>query len=171
MFAGTYRGTTAAVETVKKAYVDETVLPALLERNHANIDKLLHTELGEEVGASRYTQQHSKIFGKLILTFYHIFPIRYYVTALSLGSMNQLFFQDDDPKKLKVQMPSDRMILLQLANGLNFIHSKQLAHGEIRPENVRVFISSFNSSTVDVKWTGFGLFKSASKAVQLSQQN
>ena len=85
--------------------------------------------------------------------------------------MNQLFFQDDDPKKLKVQMPSDRMILLQLANGLNFIHSKQLAHGEIRPENVRVFISSFNSSTVDVKWTGFGLFKSASKAVQLSQQN
>ena len=67
-------------------------------------------------------------------------------------------------------MPSDRMILLQLANGLNFIHSKQLAHGDIRPENVLVFINSFNSSTVYVKWTGFGFLKSAFKAVQLSQQ-
>ena len=62
-----FRGTTATVERIKKAYFDKTVLPTLLKLNHANIAKLLHTELDEQ-GAFRYTQQHSEIFGKMILT-------------------------------------------------------------------------------------------------------
>ena len=55
-------------------------------------------------------------------------------------------------------MPTEKSFLLKLADGLDFIHSKNLVHGDIRPENVLLFSSS-NSKTASVKWTGFGLFK------------
>jgi serine/threonine protein kinase len=58
-------------------------------------------------------------------------------------------------------MPSQKVVLLQLANGLEFIHSRQLLHCDIRPGNVLIF-TSFNNGPAFVKWSGFGLFKSAS---------
>ena len=79
--------------------------------------------------------------------------------------MDQLFLQDKDPRKYECPMPSQKVVLLQLANGLEFIHSKQLIHGDIRPGNVLIF-SSFNNGPAFVKWAGFGLYKSASKMLQ-----
>ena len=55
-------------------------------------------------------------------------------------------------------MPSEKVVLYQLANGLNFIHSQHLVHGAICPENVVIFSSS-SSETALLKWAGFGLFK------------
>ena len=58
-----------------------------------------------------------------------------------------------------------------LMSWISFIpNNLVMSHGDIRPKNVLVSTSSFNSSTVYVKWTGFGSVKKASKAVQLSQQ-
>ena len=85
---------------------------------------------------------------------------RYYAIEVSLGSLDQVFLQNGHPKKLDVKMPTEKAFLLKLANGLDFIHSKNLVHGEICPENVLIF-SSPNSKTASVKWTGFGLLKAA----------
>ena len=72
--------------------------------------------------------------------------------------MDHLFLEDGNPKKFNRSfMPTDNIVLLQLANGLDFLHSKQLVHGEIKPENVT--LSSSSNGTVCVKWTGFGLLK------------
>lgn len=77
--------------------------------------------------------------------------------------MDQLFLEDGHPKKLSPRMPSAKTVLLQLANGLNFIHStKQLIHGDIRPENVSIFTSPC-SGQATVKWTGFSQFKTSIK--------
>jgi len=86
------------------------------------------------------------------------FTSRYYAMEVSLGSLNQVFLPDGHPKKLHVKMPTDKTFLLKLTNGLEFIHSKNLVHGDIRPENVLLF-SCTSTTIVSVKWTGFGLLK------------
>ena len=83
---------------------------------------------------------------------------RYYATEVSQASIDQLFLKDGNPNKFSVQMPTDKVFLLQLANGLEFIHSKQLVHGDIRPENVHMFPCSTGLPAV-IKWAGFALFK------------
>jgi serine/threonine-protein kinase/endoribonuclease IRE1 len=78
--------------------------------------------------------------------------------------MDQLFLEDGHPKKFTTQMPSDKNVLVQLAEGLDYIHStKQLIHGDIRPENVLIFNSPRLHQAATVKWAGFGLFKSVNK--------
>jgi serine/threonine-protein kinase/endoribonuclease IRE1 len=49
-------------------------------------------------------------------------------------------------------MPSRVQVLLQLANGLGYLHSLNILHGDIKPENI--LISS--TTPVHMKWTGFG---------------
>ena len=50
--------------------------------------------------------------------------------------MDQLFLEDGHPLKFTGYMPSDKVVLLHLANGLEYIHSQQLLHRNIKPENV-----------------------------------
>ena len=95
----------------------------------------------------------------LILCF---FRYRFYATEVNQASMFQLFFRDENLKKFKGFMPSDKVVIQQLASGLEYIYSKQLAHGNIRPENVHIFIPT-NSSPAVVKWAGFTLFKQLDK--------
>lgn len=99
------------------------------------------------------------LFTNSLVNKLYAFSISYFATEVSLGSLDQLFLPSHHPKMLNVKIPTDKSFLLKLANGLDFIHSKNLVHGDIRPENVLVFSSS-NSKTVSFKWTGFGLFKS-----------
>ena len=54
--------------------------------------------------------------------------------------MDQLFLKLGDSKKFKGPMPNDKVVIQQLADGLEYIHSKQLVHGDIRPENVHIFV-------------------------------
>ena len=73
--------------------------------------------------------------------------------------LDQLFLKDEDPEKFKGLMPTEKAVMLQLMNGLEFIHSKQLAHGDLKPGNVHIF-SRQNGFPAVVKWTGLDLFKS-----------
>jgi serine/threonine protein kinase len=73
--------------------------------------------------------------------------------------MDQLFLEDGNPRKFSGQMPTEKVVLLQLANGLNYIHSKNLVHRDIRPENVHIFPPLNGFGPAVVKWTGFGLLK------------
>ena len=84
--------------------------------------------------------------------------IRYYATEVGQASLDQLFLKDEDPRKFEGLMPPERDVVLQLANGLEFIHSKQLCHRDLKPENVHIFPQPNGSPSV-VKWAGFALFK------------
>ncbi len=76
---------------------------------------------------------------------------------LCAGSLDQLFLPDDDPKKYKgPPLPRQMKVLLQLAEGLAYIHSKGLVHRDIKPENVLI---SIKSEPVTLKWADFGLTK------------
>jgi len=76
--------------------------------------------------------------------------------------MDQLFFKLGDSKKFKGPMPTEKVVIQQLADGLEYIHSKQLVHGDIRPENVHIFVT-MNGSPAVVKWASFALFKQLDK--------
>lgn len=81
------------------------------------------------------------------------------------GSMDRLFLSKDDgiKKKLSIDpsiMPSDKEVLIQLARGLEHIHSRMISHRDVKPENVLI---SVKGSEVTFKWADFGLCKPVSE--------
>ncbi len=52
-----------------------------------------------------------------------------------------------------IPMPTDREVLLQMAQGLEYIHSKGLIHRDVKPHNI--LISSDNPAVI--KWADFGM--------------
>lgn len=54
-----------------------------------------------------------------------------------------------------IPMPSDQIILLQMATGLQYIHSKELIHRDVKPGNI--LISAENPAVI--KFADFGLAK------------
>ncbi len=72
---------------------------------------------------------------------------------LCAGSLDQLF---DNPQKYRgPPLPRHIKVLLQLAEGLAYIHSKGLVHRDIKPANVLISIKK----PVTLKWSDFGLTK------------
>ncbi len=72
------------------------------------------------------------------------------------ASLDCYFLRNDNPKKYTGPMPSNDKVLLQLAKGLDYLHSQNILHGDIKPENI--LISS--TTPVLMKWTGFGFRRS-----------
>jgi serine/threonine protein kinase len=54
-----------------------------------------------------------------------------------------------------ILMPSDKEVLLQIVEGLQYIHSQNLIHRDVKPENILI---SGDKPAV-IKWTDFGLSK------------
>jgi serine/threonine protein kinase len=52
-------------------------------------------------------------------------------------------------------MPSNKQVLLQMAEGLQYIHSQNLIHRDVKPGNI--LISGDNPAVM--KWSDFGLSK------------
>ncbi len=52
-----------------------------------------------------------------------------------------------------VPMPSDQEVLLQMTQGLHYIHSKKLIHRDVKPKNI--LISHDNPAVI--KWADFGM--------------
>jgi serine/threonine protein kinase len=48
-------------------------------------------------------------------------------------------------------IPTDEEVLFQLANGLDYIHSKKLVHRDISPANILICLTT----PVQMKWSGF----------------
>ncbi len=55
-------------------------------------------------------------------------------------------------------MPSQKEVLLQLAEGLKYIHTNGLIHRDLKPENVLIWVDS-TGERVLMKWADFGLSK------------
>ncbi len=74
------------------------------------------------------------------------------------ASLEKLFLKENDTKKYRGPMPPDTEVLLQLAEGLEYIHQMKYVHRDIKPQNVLI---SLNSTTqqVKMKWADFGFSK------------
>ena len=82
---------------------------------------------------------------------------RYFVLELCAASLDKLFLLDGDAEKYKgPTLPPDSDVLLQLAEGLQYIHSNKLIHRDIKPGNVLISVDH-KSQTAAVKWADFGL--------------
>lgn len=84
---------------------------------------------------------------------------RYFALELCDASLNQLFLDPYHPRKYKgPELPHLSTIFLQLASGIEYLHSKNVIHGDIKPENALIYVDSL--ALVTIKWADFGLSKS-----------
>ncbi|KAK4016274.1 hypothetical protein OUZ56_031224 [Daphnia magna] len=128
---GKYDGREVAVKRVPLEDQDLNEEEAMLKLDHANIVKLFHCESDEN--------------------------FRYYALELCVASLDHLFLKTDDEKKYNGPMPHHIEVIQQLASGLEHIHSKDLVHGDIRPENVLISVGSAGPDEIRIKWADFGL--------------
>jgi serine/threonine protein kinase len=91
-----------------------------------------------------------------------MFVVRYFALELCKASLDQLFPANDaTPKYNGPPLPNHFTVLLQLAYGLEYIHSKNLVHRDVKPENVLIHVDS--NQKVTMKWADFGLSKTVNE--------
>jgi serine/threonine protein kinase len=82
--------------------------------------------------------------------------IRYFALELCRASLDQLFLKPDHARKYKgPKLPHHLTVFIQLATGLEYIHSKNFIHRDIKPANVLISVDS--DGLVTIKWADFGL--------------
>ncbi|XP_059351963.1 death-associated protein kinase 1-like [Daphnia carinata] len=84
---------------------------------------------------------------------------RTYAMELCDATLDQLFLKSDDPKKYFGRMPRPIEMFDQLATGLAYIHSKQVTHRDIKPNNVLIKRRPGQDEEAIIKWADFGLSK------------
>ncbi|KAI9561285.1 hypothetical protein GHT06_012241 [Daphnia sinensis] len=132
LFKGKYGGREVAIKRVQLHHVNERGEEAMRQLDHPNVVKLLRCESDED--------------------------FRMYALELCDASLDQLFLDPKDPQKYDGPMPRNIEVFHQLASGLEHIHSKQLIHGSIKPQNVLILKApNSQSNQVTIKWADFGL--------------
>ena len=82
---------------------------------------------------------------------------RLYAFELCAASLDQIFLPKNDPKKYRGLLPSNFQIALQIAKGLQHIHSKNLVHRDIKPANILISRPNQQNGQVTIKLGDFGL--------------
>ncbi|XP_045035915.1 tyrosine-protein kinase Fes/Fps-like [Daphnia magna] len=132
VFLGAFEGRQVAVKRIELRKSNEEEV--LLELDHPNIVKLFHVQTDAN--------------------------FKYYVFELCDASLRDLFLKSDD--KIKYNGPIPRLIevFLQLASGLEHIHSKRIVHRNIHPSNILIATRRTDQNVeVTIKMAGFHLSK------------
>ena len=82
---------------------------------------------------------------------------------LCAASLDQIFLDNNQPRKYNgPNLPHYLIVFLQLAEGLEYIHSKNLTHRDIKPGNVLIYVDP-NTRQITMKLADFGLSKSVNE--------
>lgn len=96
---------------------------------------------------------------------------RNFILELCDASLDQVFLHPNDPKKYRgPNLPHYFIVLFQLATGLEYIHSQNLIHRDVKPENVLISVDS-TSKIVTLKWADFGLSRPVSEQGTYTMSN
>ncbi|KAK4011188.1 hypothetical protein OUZ56_020301 [Daphnia magna] len=138
VFRGEFEGRQVAVKRILLNKINKNEEECLRKLKHSNIIKLFHIESDND--------------------------FRFYALELCDASLDQLFLGSDDPRKYNGPMPPDIVVFLQLALGLEYIHSNQLIHRDIKPANILISVRSTDrSDEVTIKWADFGLSRAVNE--------
>ncbi len=75
------------------------------------------------------------------------------------ASLEKAFLPDDDSKKYRGPLPNEIDFMLQLSLGLDYIHSKNLVHRDVKPDNILIHSSLSKKGQVLIKLSDFLLSK------------
>jgi serine/threonine protein kinase len=118
--------------------------------DHENILKILQVVEDDDF---RYLILRLSLPNKKEIFFLtQIIPPRYIVLELCAGTLSEVI---ENTYKGPAQ-PPDAIVLYQIADGLDYIHSEKLVHRDIKPDNILV------SQTGHMKLSDFGLSKQIS---------
>jgi serine/threonine protein kinase len=82
---------------------------------------------------------------------------------LCAASLDQIFLDNNQPRKYNgPNLPHYFTVFLQLAEGLEYIHSENLIHRDIKPGNVLIYVDP-NTRQITMKLADFGLSKSVNE--------
>jgi serine/threonine protein kinase len=84
------------------------------------------------------------------------------VLELCAGTLTQCI-----AKEYNGPMPPDGIVLYQIANGLHFIHSQNLVHRDVKPDNILISITT----PIQMKLSDFGYVKKISPQGTFTQQS
>ncbi|EFX73522.1 hypothetical protein DAPPUDRAFT_325040 [Daphnia pulex] len=132
VFAGTFKGEKVAVKRIDIMDSNPTNNREVLNLqllNHPNVVQFIHFEKDNDFG--------------------------YIVLERCAASLQDYYIKEGFTRKYKGPMPTDEQVLFQLANGLEYIHSKKILHRDISPANILISLTK----PVEMKWSGFGSSK------------
>lgn len=88
--------------------------------------------------------------------------IRNFALELCQATLDKLFLDDNDPKKYRWpgSPPEDVDVLLQIAEGVAYIHGKKLIHRDLKPQNVLIWT---DNKEIVIKLADFGFTKKVNK--------
>lgn len=74
---------------------------------------------------------------------------------LCAASMDTFFLPETNARKYRGPLPSDFQVLLQLTEGLEYIHSKGVVHRDIKPSNALIYLPRESGNSLVMKWGDF----------------
>ncbi|XP_046654295.1 putative ankyrin repeat protein RF_0381 isoform X1 [Daphnia pulicaria] len=132
VFSGTFEGREVAIRRIELIDASDNEEDALKQLDHPNIIKLFHVECNKD--------------------------FKFIALEFCEASLDKIFLDFNHPRKyIGPKLPYHFEVFSQLASGLEYIHSKNLIHRDIKPEHVLISVDTNRPDIkVTMKWAGFG---------------